>query len=106
MSIFAYIDDSSIITRIVNADDEQSAKYTYGLDNGLSIIDVTNSTKCENFYAVGRIYVPDSDAVLPAKIFPSWVIANDGRSWIPPVVQTDSDTVWDEESQTWVLPNS
>jgi len=106
MSIFAYIDDISTIIRIVDADNEQSAIDTYGLDSGLSIIDITNTTKCENFYAVGRIYIADSDAVLPAKVFPSWVMSSDARSWVSPVAQTDSNTVWDEESQIWVLPNS
>lgn len=101
MKTFAKIDDSSNIIRIIDATTLTNAKNALKNIPGSSVIDITASIKCENFLEVGRVYVQEHDAVLPPKVFPSWVISDDKRSWVAPVAKPGEDVTWDEANQAW-----
>ena len=106
MKIFAQVDNNSNLIRVFRSQDLESAQVFVGNIGNSNLVDVTDSNKCENFFEVAQVYVADEDSLMPAKIFPSWVLSADKTSWIPPVEQVDTNTIWDEESKSWVLPNS
>lgn len=106
MKIFAQVDNYSNLVRVFRSQSLESAQVFVGDIGNDNLIDVTNSNKCENFFEVAQTYIADEDSLMPAKVFPSWVLSVDKTSWVSPVEQVDPNTIWDEESKTWVLPNS
>lgn len=101
MKIFAQVDSENNILSIINANDASDAQSLLIPGYPENLIDVTGSIKCENFLEVGRVYIQEENAILPAKVFPSWVMSEDKKSWIAPAAKPGDDYVWDEASVSW-----
>jgi hypothetical protein len=102
MKIFAQVDNENNILSIIKADNAESAPYLLISGYPDKLIDITNSNKCNNFYEVARIYDQDNDSVLPAKVFPSWVLSGDKVSWTSPTPKPNGESIWDESQISWV----
>lgn len=67
----------------------------------------------KNYAGAGYIYMPDIDAFVPPKIFPSWLLNEETGQWVPPIPQpqTPGKTyTWNESTLSWdehdhVLPS-
>lgn len=103
MKIFAQISDNKDIRRIVFAENQLEAEKMFINVFENTTIDITNSKKCIGYLELGRVYDADNDAVLPAKIYDSWVIAENQVDWKAPTeYPTDGNNyIWDEESKQW-----
>lgn len=56
----------------------------------------------KNYAGVGYSYMPDIDAFVPPKPFPSWVLNTETGLWDAPVPRPENLYVtWDEELQNW-----
>jgi hypothetical protein len=102
MGFFAEVDEFSNIIKVVQSKTLTKAKTLLPGFENTSIINVTASKKCDNFYQLARVYDRDSDCLLPAKVFPSWVVDALYIDWKPPIEQPHGSAVWDEESKSWV----
>jgi hypothetical protein len=58
----------------------------------------------KNFAGVGGYYVPELDAFVKPKPFPSWILNKDTCFWEAPVSKPDLENnySWDEDNQQWV----
>lgn len=57
----------------------------------------------KNYAGVGYSYMPDIDAFVPPKPFPSWVLNSETGLWDAPVPRPENNlyVIWDEELQNW-----
>ena len=57
----------------------------------------------KNYAGVGYSYMPDIDAFVPPKPFPSWVLNTETGLWDASVPRPQNNlyVVWDEELQNW-----
>lgn len=61
----------------------------------------------KNYAGIGYRYDEERDAFIPPKVFPSWVLDEETCRWKAPVDRPESgDWVWDENSLSWVEPQS
>lgn len=102
MSIYAQIDFSNNIIRIIDAESDSLASKLIISTVPSKIVDITSSTKCDNFYEAGKVYDAENDSVLPAKTYPSWIVADDKISWKAPVPKPNGTSRWNEDTKSWV----
>ena len=57
-----------------------------------------------NYAGHGMRYDEVNDAFIPQKPYNSWIL-NDNFKWEAPITQTDPNTIWDEDTLSWVLLN-
>lgn len=84
---------NNIVSNIVIADDSwiatQSGQWIEFTDNDL--------------VGVGFEYKNSTNSFIAPKPFPSWTLdSND--NWQAPVVKPEGNFVWNEETQSWVVP--
>jgi len=59
----------------------------------------------KNYAGIGDLYDPIRDAFIGPKPFDSWVLNEDTCRWEAPIpMPADDIYMWDELSQSWVLP--
>lgn len=63
-----------------------------------------NATFRYNYAGVGFTYDPISDAFIPIKPYPSWLLDTQIYNWVAPIpYPTDGkDYVWNETTRSWV----
>jgi len=64
-----------------------------------------NATIRKNYAGISFRYDEDLDAFIPPKPFTSWILNEDTCQWESPTPMPTGDTpsMWDEETQDWVL---
>lgn len=57
----------------------------------------------KNYAGVGYSYMPDIDAFVPPKPFPSWVLNSETGLWDAPVPRPENNlyVIWDEDIRNW-----
>lgn len=57
----------------------------------------------KNYAGVGYSYMPDIDAFVPPKPFPSWVLNTETGLWDAPVPRPQNNlyVIWDEDIRNW-----
>jgi hypothetical protein len=128
MAHYAFLDESNIVTEVINGIDEgvdgidweqhygdfrgQPCKRTsYNTRGGVHYIAGTNEPDPDqskafrkNYAGIGYSYDEARDAFIPPKPYPSWLLDEDSCLWYPPVpYPTDGGNyVWDEALGEWV----
>lgn len=57
------------------------------------------------FAGIGDTWDSQKQKFIPPRPFDSWSL-DENDKWIPPVLQTDELTIWNETSKTWELDNA
>jgi len=124
MAHFAQVDDDNIVTQVlvVSNDDEDRGQEFLADDLGLGgtwiqcsyntragIHDLGGTQFRKNYPAIGWSWDAGRDAFIPPKPSPSWVLDETSCLWeapTPPGPPPDSDHLWDEDTTSWVKPES
>ena len=125
MAHYALLDENNVVTRVIVGRDEDDVapgvtdwEDYYGAKHGptckrTSYNTVTNSHRRDgtpfrgNYAGIGFTYDEDRDAFIPPQPFPSWTLDDTLLEWMPPIPNPDemAPYSWDEDSQSWVLPD-
>jgi hypothetical protein len=118
LTYFALVDDTNTVIRTFVMDHDKAQSGLWG--DPARLIEYTNYTSGGVYYgqdniipirknsaAVGYTYDQTRDAFIAPQPYPSWILNNDTCCWEAPVpYPTDGNGyVWDETTQTWVIPN-
>jgi hypothetical protein len=61
-----------------------------------------NGTFRKRYAGIGYTYNRDLDAFVPPRPYPSWVFNDAQCDWQAPIPQLNSDTMWDENLNSWI----
>lgn len=106
MAHFAEINENNIVTRVLVVDNSQEHRGQEFLAEELGLggrwIQTSYNHNFRKQYAgIGFTYDEVKDEFVQPQPYPSWTL-DENNDWQPPIPQTDTETYWDEESQTWV----
>ena len=108
MAHFAEINESNEVIRVLVVDNSQEHRgqefLAVDLKLGGTWIQTSyNNNFRKNFAAIGGTYDPIKDIFISEKLFPSWVLDENG-DWQAPVSAPDDGKfyTWDEENTKWV----
>lgn len=104
--------ENGIVTQVIVADQEfidsgalgDSSTWLQTSYNTFGGVHRSGGTPLRKNYAgVGYSYMPDIDAFVPPKPFPSWVLNTETGLWDAPVPRPENNlyVIWDEELQNW-----
>lgn len=118
MSHFAQIDENSIVTNVIVA--EQDFIDTGAVGDPTKWIQTSYNTRAGvhygsdgqpdggvalrgNYAGLGFVYDKENDVFYPQKPFNSWTLNTTTWSWEPPTTMpTDKPYMWDEDTLSWV----
>jgi hypothetical protein len=121
MAHFANIDENGIVTQVIVVNNSvlldennqeieekgiQFCKQIFGLNTNW-IQTSYNSNFRGTFAGVGFTYNQEKDVFVPLKPYNSWILLNDGFTWVSPIPYPNDDNyyVWDENNICWILNN-
>jgi hypothetical protein len=118
MAHFAELDENNIVLRVIvvsNADtsdvngverEEIGVAFCHSLFGSSTVWKQTsyNGNIRKNYAGIGYSYDASSDAFIPPKPFPSWVLNEQTCVWDAPVAYPDDgkDYRWDEPTTSWI----
>ena len=116
MAHFAELDENNVVLRIIvvanpvlldeNGEEQEELGKTFceELFGGKWIQTSYNNNFRKLYAGVGFTYNAETDSFVPPKIYPSWVMGEDGN-WKAPVDYPDDGKIymWSEEGGEWVL---
>jgi len=110
MTYIAFIDDASIVTKIVRSpDDGQDWATTWSEAHGCLCLETCKDGSLRKRYAQpGYTYRADLDAFIGPSPYPSWVLDEATADWVAPVAEPSVPFeggiayLWDEANLTWV----
>jgi hypothetical protein len=120
MAHFAELDENNIVIRVNHAPDNITEeeirarglnvrKCSYNTRAGVHYDPITgleseDQTKAyrKNYPGPGWRYDESIDGFIQPQPYPSWTLNSTTGVWDPPVAQTDENTKWDENSQSWI----
>jgi hypothetical protein len=114
MAHFAKLDEDNVVIFVtVGRDEDTEAELaartgtvykqtSYNTRGGVHLLGGTPFRK--NFAGIGYTYDEVRDAFIPPQTFPSWSLNEDTCMWEPPTPSPSLYHQWDEETQTWSLP--
>ncbi len=120
MAHFAELDENNIVIRVNHAPDNITEeeirarglnvrKCSYNTRAGVHYDPITgleseDQTKAyrKNYPGPGWRYDESIDGFIQPQPYPSWTLNPTTGVWDPPVAQTDENTKWDENSQSWI----
>lgn len=113
MSHFAQIDENSIVTNVIVAeqdfidsgavgDPSKWIQTSFNTQGGIHILGGTPLRK--NYAGIGFTYDSVRDAFIPPKQYDSWVLNEDSGTYEAPVQMPDDGKMyeWDEATTSWV----
>jgi hypothetical protein len=102
MQTWANIDSNNYVIRVVQIDNSQDLPIFQGADTAW--VDVSDSKNGPNFLELGRIYLPEKNAVVTSKLYPSWILNQETMIWKAPVDKPSDgqEYIWDESLLLWV----
>lgn len=109
MAHWAEIDENNVVIRVlVGSNDEPDEGHQWLIDNlgGTWVKTSYNGNIRKNFAGKGYVYDEDRDAFIAPKLFESWVLNEETCQWEPPVASPAIGYYWDEETVSWVMPES
>ena len=114
MAHFAQIDENNVVLQVlvVPNEEEHRGEEFLSIDLNLGgrwVQTSYNGNIRKMFAGVGYTYNETLDIFLPPKPFESWVLNESLGQWDPPIerpiVDDDKATIWNEETQTWLIEN-
>lgn len=120
MAHFAELDENNIVVRVNHAPDNITEeeirarglnvrKCSYNTRAGVHYDPITgleseDQTKAyrKNYPGPGWKYDESIDGFILPQPYPSWTLNSTTGVWDAPVAQTDENTKWDENSQSWI----
>ena len=120
MAHFAELDENNIVIRVNHAPDNITEeeirarglnvrKCSYNTRAGVHYDPITgleseDQTKAyrKNYPGPGWKYDESIDGFILPQPYPSWTLNSTTGVWDAPVAQTDENTKWDENSQSWI----
>lgn len=109
MAHFAEIDDNNVVLRVLVVDNSLEHRGEEFLANDLKLggrwIQTSyNGTFRKHFAMEGYTYDEARDAFIPPITAKGWVLEEESLTWFPPVEQPSDAHVWDEETESWIIP--
>ena len=115
MAHFAELDNNSVVLRVVVVDNKDTsdaqgvekehigAAYLESLLGGTWKQTSYNGKIRKNYAGIGYTYDAASDAFVPPKPYPSWVLNSGTAQWEAPSPMPTDDKMyaWDEDGQVW-----
>lgn len=103
MEIWANINSDNYVVRVIQIQDEDRSILN-SVEDGHAWVDISNSKNGPNFLELGRIYLPEKNAIVGSKTCPSWVLNDETMTWQPPIAspQGEGSYIWDEASLSWL----
>ena len=110
MAHYAFLDQSKIVTEVIVGIDE--TELIEGLDTETWYSNFRgqvckrtsyNGKIRKNYAGIGYTYDAASDAFVPPKPYPSWVLNSGTAQWEAPSPMPTDDKMyaWDEDGQVW-----
>lgn len=112
MAHYAFIDENNIVVEVITGNDETETtdgvywEIYYGVRRGLRCLRTSyHGNIRKQFAGIGYSYNKTGDVFVSIQPFPSWIL-DENYDWIAPVPypQDGNVYVWNEATQTWVLP--
>jgi|TARA_R110002020_G_scaffold95256_1_gene228623 hypothetical protein len=111
MAYFVELDQNNIVLRVVVVDDEHEQDGITWCENfyngGIWLQTSYTGAIRKDYAGIGDTYDPELDSFYGPKLFPSWVLNEEGE-WEAPTpcpnlntTQADHFYLWDEDSLTW-----
>ena len=106
MAHFAKIDENNIVEEVLVVDNSLEHRGEDFLANELGLggrwIQTSYNNNFRKQYAgIGFTYDETNDVFISIQPYPSWVL-DSNFDWQPPIPQTDKDTIWDEDTLSWI----
>lgn len=114
MAHYALLDENNIVTAVITGRDETETEngvyweLYYGKQFGQKCLRTSYHGNIRKQYAgIGYTYDFEAGVFISPQPFPSWIL-DENYDWIAPVPypQDGQTYVWDETTQTWVLPGA
>jgi len=115
VSHWAEIDENNIVLRVLVVDENLHNEGLDWLNERLGGTWVQTSYNTQggvhleggeplrkNYASVGFTYDEERDAFIPPQPFDSWTLNEETCLWEAPTPRTQDDTIWDEETLSWV----
>jgi len=116
MAHFAELDENNMVVQVIvvnnselidsNGNEQEllGTKFCESLMGGRWIQTSYNSSFRKNFAGIGYFYDSESDAFIPPKPYPSWILDSETFSWNAPTSSIDNGMAqkWDEDTKSWV----
>jgi hypothetical protein len=115
MAHYAFLDENNIVTEVIVGIDETELiegkipEVWYGeFRNQRCVRTSYNANIRKNYAGVGYVYDEERDAFIPPKPFNSWLLNEETCQWESPVPYPEDDQyyLWDEESESWIIPSN
>jgi hypothetical protein len=115
MAHYAFLDENNIVTEVITGVDEtelvdgKDPETWYGeFRNQRCVRTSYNANIRKNYAGVGYVYDEERDAFIPPKPFNSWLLNEETCQWESPVPYPEDDQyyLWDEESESWIIPSN
>ena len=121
MAHYAFLDQNNIVTEVIVGKDETDLSHDWGQYYGAIRGQVCKRTSYntygnqhksggtpfrKNYAGIGMTYDPVKDAFIAEQPYPSWTLDQETCLWKAPVDYPASILlhVWNEETQSWVIP--
>ena len=115
MAHFAELDENNVVLRVIVIDNndikdengvEQESigvEFCHSLFGGIWKQTSYNGKFRKNYAGQNYFYDETSDAFIPPKPYPSWVLNETNCQWYAPIpMPTNGYWSWNEETQTWI----
>lgn len=109
MAHYAFLDENNIVTEVIVGRNETEVvdgvsdwETYYGNIRGQVCKRTSYNGNIRKQYAsIGFTYDEIANVFVAPQPFPSWTL-NENHDWIPPTPRTEIDTMWDEETLSWI----
>jgi hypothetical protein len=121
MAHFAQLNENNVVIQVIVVDnlilinedgieiEELGIKFCHNLFGSQTnwIQTSYNGTFRFNYAGIGYLYDSEKDAFIPPKPFASWVLEESICQWVAPSGRPDDGYwVWDENSLSWIKPQT